>query len=152
MKGRTSVPSDEDHPNIYFLTGRCGTGRRNCARDFPAIRCENRTTDKLGPLMSEFFNGCWMILKELYHLIDSGGYIGCGIAFVISVILLNRGVKNYRARSQLHGIALSMGESRSWFAQLLFVPYEKTQQACKRHRQADEFQRVMEHWSDAAHD
>jgi hypothetical protein len=43
--------------------------------------------------MSEFFNGCWMILKELYHLIDSGGYLGCGIAFVISVILLNRGVR-----------------------------------------------------------
>lgn len=92
-----------------------------------------------------------MILKELYHLVDSGGCIGCGIAFVISVILIHRGVKITGREASPRDGSLN-GESRSWFAQLLFAPYEKTQQACKRHREADKFQRVMEHWSDAAHD
>ena len=43
--------------------------------------------------MSEFLNSCGEVLKEIYRLIYGGGYIGCGVAFVISVVMLNWGLR-----------------------------------------------------------
>ena len=43
--------------------------------------------------MSEFLNTCWTLLAELYRAIRGGGYTGCGIAFLVTFILLKSGIR-----------------------------------------------------------
>jgi len=43
--------------------------------------------------MSELLNTCWTLLAELYQAIRGGGYTGCGIAFVVTFILLKWGIR-----------------------------------------------------------
>ena len=43
--------------------------------------------------MSEFLGKCWIVLMEVYQTVYIEGYVGCLIAFVLGMILSNRGVK-----------------------------------------------------------
>jgi hypothetical protein len=71
--------------------------------------------------MSDVLNACWVVLLWLYRSIRDGGFTGCGIALLVSLILFRWGIR-LTGRNEVNTVHQSPGQVVPWVEHKPAVP------------------------------
>jgi hypothetical protein len=63
--------------------------------------------------VSEFGNACWLVFQELFKALYAGGYIGCGVALLVSGILSRWGAQ-LTGRPPTYTVWVSLFKTEVW--------------------------------------